>query len=429
MSFIDNDAIYFFCFFINNSYGTKNLAVEYGKIFMNLNELSEGASLTNLYPKTDEEGINQRTSFDFSVSGYNSGSKRLYYDIFAVQGSNISEKTRFNDNEISIYLTDNLGNILYGPSPATGLSEDGCELIKMRSILGGDDENLIIHNYILKVWLNDSVVISNTETYIPNKTIYTTSQIKNKYFSVKIKVEGYFLDEGAFQIFSDVLLEPSNIKGTIAYGAPGNEEGLYYWEEENKYIYRGGLIKINSSGLDVGDYENDTDDGDDIDNYVKVPWETYGEDETCEDKENNKCWRIVSVNADDAITIIRDRNRYENKEFDMTHNSAASAHYEDDETDYGYNDLLANPPTPGHPEEYRPYSLMYILLYGENGYQNTELSNYFHMLQTIDVCLNKVDDYRGINYSTYSSSSGVKDTCNVIGKPYTLEVPHYKINM
>lgn len=240
------------------------------------------------------------------------------------------------------------------------------------------------------------------------------------------------------EIFATILKAKSI--GNVTYGTPPVDGGLYYWEDMNKYIFRGGIIIESPFGPDnyqINQYLEDTYlkvNGAfvDIDNYVKVPWENNEEvcrkgtpeNDPYEASANSPCWRIISVNSDDSITIVRDRNAIEAVPFDDVYNPEGSSFFND-----GFNDLLENPNRPG-PDK---YSKMYHTLYGINGYENTILSNHKYLLKPIDVCLNKVGDYASVNelwydkYLDYDNLKGyaeqyVLDTCVITNKTSVLPV-------
>jgi type IV pilus assembly protein PilA len=215
------------------------------------------------------------------------------------------------------------------------------------------------------------------------------------------------INNTTYQVLKDVLLAPANIKGNVSYGDPGAiTGGLYYWEDQDKYIFRGGISRTGAS-LTTITYDSDTvSTATEIANFIKVPWENNSV--SCNNSySDHPCWRIISVNSDGSITIVRDRNVSPNQVFDNTPNLDNATQ----PNTYGYNDLLAN--------AYRGNSLMYDRLYGPTGYQNTTIKNYYSLLNTLDVCLNKIDTYVGINLSTYAGSTVVKDTCDLTGRTGT----------
>jgi prepilin-type N-terminal cleavage/methylation domain-containing protein len=209
-----------------------------------------------------------------------------------------------------------------------------------------------------------------------------------------------------------------------------NGNGLYRWG--SKFIYRGGLTKVNDNGLATADYASDTDSGSDVNNFIQVPWETYTAGETCTSA-SNKCWRIMSINEDGTINIVRDKNE-SNQVYDNVHNTAASNHYYNlylsnptqyasyanaQNTNYGYNYFLENVPTPGYPNEYK-------YLYDTGGYEQTKIIKYINLLKPINVCVNRANAYASLNNTSYSTTTLVKDTCDVAGRPNTQEISPLK---
>jgi hypothetical protein len=217
------------------------------------------------------------------------------------------------------------------------------------------------------------------------------------------------------QSLSTVLLATVGTKDVDVNKYAGN--GLYKWTD--KYIYRGGITKTNANGLATADYLTDVDSGSEVNNYIQVPWEDYSTYTDCTSS-SNRCYRIISINEDGSITIVRDKNLV-NQRFDNTINTYAQNNYSNYTTTYGYNDLLDNSYT-AYTSEYRAYSEMYTYLYGSSGYENTTIKPYTSILQPLDVCLNKVNEYASLNRSDYATTTKAKDTCDVTGKPNTTVV-------
>ncbi len=216
---------------------------------------------------------------------------------------------------------------------------------------------------------------------------------------------------------NNILLATVGTKDIAVNKYAGN--GLYKWGD--KYIYRGGLTRSNTAGLSTETgYLTDTISGTDVSNFIQVPWETYATGENCASA-INKCYRIIGINKDGSITLIRDFGIFD-QIFDDTHNTAASINYSNHAENYGYNTLLENVPTKGYPAEYRQFSKMYHSIYGVSGYEKVNLRSYNTILVPIDVCLNAVSRYSGINATDYATTSKVTDSCNVIGKQDTRPV-------
>ncbi len=212
---------------------------------------------------------------------------------------------------------------------------------------------------------------------------------------------------------------PTYLRNTLLATVAGKDisinkyagNGLYKWN--NMYIFRGGITKTNPVGLATSDgYLTDTNSGTQPNNYLIVPWDRS--DTNCASS-TNSCYRIVSINDDETITIVRDRSAFSSV-FDNVHNTPASIYYGQPTTNYGYSDLLENSPLPAHSSEYRQFSFMYNRLFGDTGYEKTNILTYSKMLEKIDICLNKYETIIGLNRADYATSSYVKDSCDVIGK-------------
>lgn len=217
--------------------------------------------------------------------------------------------------------------------------------------------------------------------------------------------------EGAPDPLAPILLSTVAGRDTSVNLYAGN--GLYKHGDE--YIFRGGITKTNPDGLTTSGFSNDSNSGSDVNNFVKVPWESYSVGENCTTTSNN-CWRIVKLNSDGSIKIIRDRNAGD-QVFDNTINTGARTINNNFTTVYGYNDLTKNTPTAGYPEEFREKSLVYESLYGENGYYKNDLIRYKNLFTPFNICLNKANDYKSLNNT--GDLTRVTDTCDVIGKPDT----------
>ncbi len=153
--------------------------------------------------------------------------------------------------------------------------------------------------------------------------------------------------------------------------------GLYKWG--NEYIYRGGITKSNVSGLQTSNgYLTDTNSGTNVNNYIVVPWDRGNTNCTLT---TNTCYRIVSINSDGSINIVRDRK--------LT----------------------------------TPLLTPFIdTLYGTTGYEELVIKSYKSMLEKMDVCMNQLGTVIGVNNPTYLTSNFVKDTCDIVSKAGVLPV-------
>ncbi len=219
------------------------------------------------------------------------------------------------------------------------------------------------------------------------------------------------LKSGSPISLNNTILNTVNGKDISVNKYAGN--GLYKWGD--KYIYRGGFTKSNTAGLSTADgYLTDTTSGTDVNNFIKVPWEDYNSGETC-NTTTNKCYRIMGINKDGSINIIRDKAAFK-QVFDDIHNTEASNYYSNSSIDYGYSSLLENQPLSQYSSEYRKESKMFVRLFKSGGYEETTLRSYKTLLEPIDICLNMYGTVGGINLANYEETNYITDSCNVFGK-------------
>lgn len=227
----------------------------------------------------------------------------------------------------------------------------------------------------------------------------------------------YEIVSGTPILLNNTILTTVNNKDISVNKYAGN--GLYKWGD--KYIYRGGFTRSNPDGLATANgYLTDTISGEDVNNFIQVPWETYTSGETCT-SESNKCYRIMGINEDSSINIIRDKGDF-SVAFDNVHNTAASNYYSNPSHDYGYSDLLENEPLSEHSSEYRKTSNFYNAVFAKGGYEDITFSAYNTMLENIDICLNKYIIIVGLNKTDYDTTPYIKDSCDIFGKSSTKSV-------
>ena len=211
-----------FAFFSYSRTGTTNNYITTGTITFNYaettaskltltNEFPQAAGYEPTLPPEDPEDAlaTDRDAFEFTVSGsIPDTAQTVYYQVTAVEGTAVSEKTKFTSpSHISIKVTSDTNS---GPGTAVvqGSYDHGAALPSDMSsgvvIAKGSITNsgsLQTHNYTLQMWVNSSVTISdtNTATYRASSaaTANTTAPIySNLYYSLKVNVEAR--DSGAY---------------------------------------------------------------------------------------------------------------------------------------------------------------------------------------------------------------------------------------
>ncbi len=173
---------------------TDNQQLIAGDIYMKAisNEVTSG----NIRPMDTEEGKTNGNKYKFKVEGYNTSKNDIYYGIYLKYGEEQTGKERFKDEDIMIYLTETKDGVtkdVFGPGR---LSDFNRNLIYSNTIEGNiSKEDKVDIDYELTVWLNDNILISDTETEWEGKTIYTSDEFANSYFSLDVEVEGDFVEK------------------------------------------------------------------------------------------------------------------------------------------------------------------------------------------------------------------------------------------
>lgn len=168
-----------------------NSSLVLGDIYMSSKE--DSIVLNKLEPMSPNEGIEKGSKYNFSVEGYNTSNKNIYYGVYLNYGSEETGKTRFKDEDMMMYLTETKNGetkAVYGP----GSVKDFNDKMIYASTIDSDtkkDEKIEI-DYELTVWLSDNILISDTEESYEGKNIYTTSEYENGYASIDVKVYGDF---------------------------------------------------------------------------------------------------------------------------------------------------------------------------------------------------------------------------------------------
>lgn len=181
-----------FAFFSYNKIGTKDNVITTGALNFNYAEGENVISINNMFPLSDEEGMNLtggNSTFNFTVSGYSPESE-INYTIIAVPGNTMEGRNRLPDSYVKGYLvgTTTASGVAQTFGPQVFGDVNNGEVLGTGTISGGSSGDPIIHSYTFRMWISDDIVVSDTETSIPDKTVLTNEQYANQYFSVKIKV-------------------------------------------------------------------------------------------------------------------------------------------------------------------------------------------------------------------------------------------------
>lgn len=157
-----------------------------GKVYLNYVDNTDSLTLTNIFPETKEEARSRTDNvIEFTVEGINTSDKKsVYYEIILNYGNEITDKTRFKDEDMVFDLVevDEDGNETMVVD-ALRYDEFNARRIWVNTV---DSGSTINKKYKLRMWLSENVVISDSVDYAD----YSTSVFKNSYASVKVSVYG-----------------------------------------------------------------------------------------------------------------------------------------------------------------------------------------------------------------------------------------------
>ncbi len=176
-----------YAFFNYTKVSTKSHSIIAGNISLTYNEETNTLSLTNVFPETPEEARLRNDNFiTFTISGINTSTKDINYEIDLIHGNDITEKTRFLDNHLKFDLEETIGantNLVVNNMSYNDLTN---YLSMWVGHVPANTTSSITRSYKLRMWLSDKVTISDTN---PNAD-YTTTVFRNSYGSIKVRVIG-----------------------------------------------------------------------------------------------------------------------------------------------------------------------------------------------------------------------------------------------
>ena len=162
-----------------------------GDMRLKMQEGQDTITLTNVFPETKEEArARNNNTLTFTLSGANTSNKPIIYRILLNRGSEKNGKTRFLDNELKFDLVEINGSTENYLVDNASYSELSNTIIYVGKVLGNTDN--ISHTYRLRVWIDENVVISETEI---GRHVYTPNEYKNLYATVKLTVKGDMNEE------------------------------------------------------------------------------------------------------------------------------------------------------------------------------------------------------------------------------------------
>ena len=174
-----------YAFYFYARVGNKNQVAITGDIYMNYLTGNQ-INITNCVPMSKEEALaSDENVFNFQIIGKNTSNKDIYYGISLTNDVELAGKTRIKPENIDIYLKSDdtvlLDAVRYKSFDDTKIWVD---------TIPANTNSEITKNYSLKIWIDENILISDTEA----NADYTTDEWANSYVSLKVNVDGK-LDE------------------------------------------------------------------------------------------------------------------------------------------------------------------------------------------------------------------------------------------
>ena len=173
-----------FAVFVKTEEGVDN-TIESGEISMNYLEKTNGISIENAMPTSDEVGVKQLVEneyFDFTVNSSLVGDVKIVYEIAAIKDVN----STIPDNEIRLYLEQEKSGtytkvmepknfIAESKDTEIGTPKGAMVLKKVTKERDEDDSDKLVKyvdNYRLRMWLGENASISDVRTYAVKVNVY-----------------------------------------------------------------------------------------------------------------------------------------------------------------------------------------------------------------------------------------------------------------
>ncbi len=260
-----------------------------GEVYVRLVENPQTMTLSKMYPRSDSEARSRNDNyFDFTIKAKNTSStKPVLYSININNGEDVSGKTRIDPKYISVDLQEKVNNnYVYVKE---GVTLDSYSFI---GLIPTETNSEITKEYRVRLWINDDVIISDTDT---NKT-HNQTQFNNLFANFNISVNSED-KQVAYTMFKDsadteTVINFANISsdnnGKGLYVLPGTENDnfpIYYYRGEvdnNNVIFAGYCWKIvrttDTGGIKIMLFSEVTENntcGNNVDPYV---WVGYAND-------------------------------------------------------------------------------------------------------------------------------------------------------
>ena len=170
-----------YSFFTYSKEDSRTADIASGEVYVKIEEQTVNLTLNRMYPRTAEEARTRSDNYiDFTVKAKNtSETKEINYVLNISNGDDVSGKTRINPQYLMIDLQEKVGNEYQFVKNAVPLST-----FSFNDVVPVNTTSEITKEYRLRIWISDSIIISDTES---NAT-YTQAQFNNLYANVHVTV-------------------------------------------------------------------------------------------------------------------------------------------------------------------------------------------------------------------------------------------------
>ena len=214
-------------------------------LYLHLNDESNNILLNNAYPLSPTEARELTDNvIEFSIDGVNTTNQDIYYEIKLLYGEDDADLIRFRDQDLRFDLVevDENNNETYLLDAVTYQSINNKRM--WVETIEGNTSNKVSKNYKLRMWISDTVLISDTDpnaTYTAHKG--TSTDFKNHYASIKLAVYGDFIEKKINNPYQVVKMDYKSNGAQLYTGASqdsldgyGHQPVYYYTSGENTNV-------------------------------------------------------------------------------------------------------------------------------------------------------------------------------------------------
>ena len=218
-----------------------NKKVLSSNLYLYLDDDTNNVLLQNVYPLSIEEArARNDNTIDFSIEGLNTSSDNIHYEIRLVYGDEDNNLERLDDEDLVFDLIeiDSNNNETYLLDAVSFPSIDERK-IWIDSVLKNTSSE-VSKTYKLRVWVSDSILISDTD---PNRDYTAHSGVKDfkdRYASVKVAVYGDLQEKS---LPASTITRDSYVENGKSYFRV-NLSNDYLLEEEGELLDQNDTVRI-----------------------------------------------------------------------------------------------------------------------------------------------------------------------------------------